>query len=225
MQITPRYPAETAREYAYRTLRDNIVGLQLEPGKIVSEKDLAQQLGLSRTPVREALIELSRSGIVEIFPQQGCGIAKIDYEVVEEVRFLRLTLEKAMVEMACEPTIEKDLTRLRENVHLQEYYLENPVSSERMMELDNEFHRELFVICGKLRIYNLMTSMTTHFDRLRNVALRTIAERSIIHDHQVILQAIEECDAPKGLAMITHHLSRYKTEESELRKQHPQYFK
>ena len=69
MHITERLPRETGRDYALRILKDNIVRLELEPGSMVSENELASELGLSRTPVREALIELSKVNIVEIYPQ------------------------------------------------------------------------------------------------------------------------------------------------------------
>ena len=69
MQIEPRQGRETAREYALRQLKENIISLQLEPGSMVSENEMAAQLGISRTPVREALIELSRVNIGNSSPK------------------------------------------------------------------------------------------------------------------------------------------------------------
>ena len=74
MIIKERTGRETGRNYALRILKENIVMLELEPGSRISENELAQELGVSRTPVREALIELSKSKIVEIFPQKGSFI-------------------------------------------------------------------------------------------------------------------------------------------------------
>jgi DNA-binding GntR family transcriptional regulator len=71
MIITERLPKESARDYALRILKHNIIHLELAPGIVVSENELSSQLELSRTPVREALIELSKSGIVEILPQRA----------------------------------------------------------------------------------------------------------------------------------------------------------
>ncbi len=93
MEITARKSKETARDYAFRTLRKNIVNLKLQPGSMVSEKELADEMGISRTPTREALIELSKSQIVDILPQKGSYISKIDYSLVDEARFMRLVLE------------------------------------------------------------------------------------------------------------------------------------
>ena len=96
MKVLDRLSAENARTYALRVLQYNIINLELVPGSTVSENELSAILNLSRTPVREALIELSKVGLVEIQPQRGSYIAKIDYELIEESRFMRLVLENAV---------------------------------------------------------------------------------------------------------------------------------
>ena len=94
MKIEEKKSGETAREFAYRTIRDNIISLDLEPGAPFTDIEVSQQIGISRTPVREAVIQLSEeSRIIEIFPQRGMRIALIDVELVEEARFLRLIVE------------------------------------------------------------------------------------------------------------------------------------
>ena len=86
--------------------------------------EISQMIGISRTPVREAIIKLKEeSDIIEIFPQRGMRIALIDTDIVQEVRFLRMTLEKAMVELACDMAQEADFVWLEENLTLQEFYL------------------------------------------------------------------------------------------------------
>ena len=91
MKIEEKKSGETAREYAYHTIRDNIISLELEPGAPFNDIEVSQQIGISRTPVREAVIQLSEeSRIIQIFPQRGMRIALIDVELVEEARFLRL---------------------------------------------------------------------------------------------------------------------------------------
>ena len=103
MKIEEKRSGETAREYAYRTIRDNIISLDLEPGSPFNDMEMSQHIGISRTPVREAVIQLSEeSRIIEIFPQRGMRIALIDVELVEEARFLRLVLEKAAAELVCD---------------------------------------------------------------------------------------------------------------------------
>ena len=93
MRIEERRNAETARDYARRILKHNIVSMDLEPGAMVSENELAAQLGLSRTPVREALMDLAKCRVVDVMPQRGSRIALIDYTLVDEARFARQVLE------------------------------------------------------------------------------------------------------------------------------------
>ena len=97
MYLTERLPRETGRDYALRMLKDNIVRLELKPGSLVSENELAAEMGLSRTPVREALIELSKVKIVEIYPQRGSAIARIDCHMVEEAKFMRWRTQRPSI--------------------------------------------------------------------------------------------------------------------------------
>lgn len=143
MTIEAKQRKETASEYALRVLKQNIVSLDLAPGSMVSENEMAARLGISRTPVREALIELSRVGIVEILPQKGSRINLIDYDMVEQSRFLRLVLEREVVKLVCTSEASVDLSSLEENLRLQSFYIEHP-NREKLLELDNQFHALLF---------------------------------------------------------------------------------
>lgn len=224
MQITPRLERETAREYAYRTIKDNIVFLDLLPGSMVSESELAVELGVSRTPVREALIELSKSDLVEIYPQKGSFISLINSELVDEARFLRLILEKAMVELVCDIATEEVLLPMKENLRLQEFYLEQ-ASSAKVLSLDNEFHRLLFVIAKKEHSYRLLEGITTHFDRVRSLSLSVVRDMKIVTDHKEILEALQKKDKALAQDIITRHLGHYKIDEKSLREEYPHYFK
>lgn len=224
MIITERRPKESARDYALRILKDNIISLELAPGAVVSENELSSQLELSRTPVREALIELSKSGIVEILPQKGSRIALIDYNFIHEFNFLRKVLETAVVELDCEVATPEDILILEQNLNQQEFYLKNP-SPARLLETDDIFHRELFRICNKMQIYNMMRSLSTHFDRVRELSLSTLKDIKIVQDHRTILDAIKAKDKDLAKATVEKHLSRYKLDEEAIRSKYPHYFK
>lgn len=224
MRLTERFAKETGREYALRMLKENIIHLDLIPGTMLSENELAGEMHLSRTPVREALLELSKSGIVEVFPQRGSALSLIDYSMVEEARFMRNVLECAVVELDCGMKVPKMLEELEANVRLQEFYLENR-SSEKLLELDDQFHRMLFLMAGKPQIYALMSSITIHFDRVRSMSLATVKELKTVSDHRAILDAVKSGDAQKARALMETHLSRYKIDQKELREKYPDYFK
>ncbi len=224
MDIKARLPKENAREYAMRILKSNIISLELAPGSVISENEMASLLGLSRTPVREALIELGKVNIVEIMPQRGSRVLLIDYNLVEESRFLRLVLESAIIRQVCELKEPQDFSELQENLKLQEFYLENP-SPSKLLELDNQFHKELFRLANKMRCYQWMIDgMEIHFDRVRSMSLSAVKDIKIVEDHRAILQAICQRDANQAVAIVTKHFSRYKIDEQVIRAKYPDYF-
>lgn len=224
MEITQRLAKESAREYAYRTIKYNIISLELEPGSMVSESKLSEELGVSRTPVHEALIELSKSKLVEVYPQKGSYISLIDSELVDEVRFLRLVLEKAMVELACDIASEEDIFLMKENLKLQEFYADHNASIKNL-SLDNEFHKLLFVAAKKENTYRMLEEMTAHFDRVRTLSISIAGYKINVCDHKELLEAIQNKDKEMAKGIITTHLSRYTLNEKSLREKYPHYFK
>ncbi len=224
MHLTKKLTQETGRDYALRTIKDNIIRLELAPGSMVSEKELSAEMGLSRTPVREALIELSKTKIVEIYPQKGSVVSLIDYSLVEEARFIRNILECAVVELVCTMANENDLKRLEDFVRLQEFYCETH-NVEPLLEADNQFHQSLFNIAEKPQAYSLIDSVSIHFDRVRNMALTSVTDLKIVKDHQNILREIANRDAAAARAHMEKHLSRYKIDEEAIREKYTQYFK
>ncbi|MDD3212564.1 MAG: GntR family transcriptional regulator [Eubacteriales bacterium] len=223
MTITERYARETARDYALRMLKRNIASLELVPGTMLSENELSAALGLSRTPIREALIELSKTRIVEILPQRGSRIALIDCSMVEESRFLRLVLERAIIELACELAPTLDFSVAEANVKLQQFYMENQLP-EKLMELDNDFHREFYRLTNRLQTYHLQESMSLHFDRVRSLSLTTVKDIKIVGDHEAILNAVRAGDRAAAAALVEKHLNRYKVDEKAVREQYSSYF-
>lgn len=223
MDISKRGLKENAREYALRQIRRNIITLNLKPGSTVSENELAKELGMSRTPVREALQELQKLNLIEVYPQRGSVISHIDFDVVEEAVFLRKVLENAVVEELCETISELDLLELEQNVKLQEFYLENK-SPQQILDLDNEFHKNLFIMCNKERIYHLTEGMMGHFDRLRTLSLYSVKEIKIVEDHRSIYEAIRSRDKQLASEITLKHLSRYKMDQSEIIDNYPEYF-
>ncbi len=224
IRVRDRMAGETAKAYALREISENIISLELKPGTLVSENELAKALGVSRTPVREALQELQKSQLIEVFPQRGSYVAGISFEAVEEAAFLRRTLEIAIAEELCDKITFEQLEQLTENIGLQEYYLNNGMSS-KIMDLDNQFHKDLFLMCGKERTYNIMQSIMGHFDRIRILSLHTIKDIKIVTDHRAILEAIKSGNKQAVRDLISRHLMRYKFDKDELEKNYPDYFK
>lgn len=226
MRIEERRYAETARDYALRILKNNIITMDLEPGAMVSENELAAQMGLSRTPVREALMDLAKCRVVDVLPQRGSRIALIDYTLVEEARFAREVLEVAVLDQVCARITPADIAQLRQNVRLQTLTQEPGIGdSLSLMELDDAFHQMLFRIAQKENTYNMLCGMTIHFDRVRNLALNVVRDIRIIEDHQQICEAVAMRDAQKAKEVMIQHLGRVHVDEEAIRGAYPQYIK
>jgi DNA-binding GntR family transcriptional regulator len=223
MIVTKREAKETAREYAFREIKQNIITLQLVPGSTQSTNELAKELGISKTPVREALLELNKLNLVEVYPQIGCAISLIDWKIVEETVFLRRVLEKAVAESLCDVITEKGLEKLELNIQLQEFYLDN-CGPQKIMELDNEFHLSMFRMSNKESIFHLMEGMLGHFDRVRTLSLISVKEIKIITDHKAIVNALRLGDKELVKEFVEKHLSRYKLDHEEMLIKYPDYF-
>ncbi|MCL1875724.1 MAG: GntR family transcriptional regulator [Synergistaceae bacterium] len=225
MQITEREARESARGYAMRVIKENIIHLGLLPGSMVSEQELAAELGLSRGPVREALIELTKVKMVEVYPQRGSYISPVDYELVDEACFMREALEIAVAERCClMGVMPAHLTALRENLNLQQFYSEGD-NTRKFWELDNEFHRLLFLNAGVIRVHTLMSSMLTHFDRVRAMALAVIKKGKLVEDHHQILEAIISGNSGAAKSLMHRHLTSYQIDRQAVCDKYPQYIK
>ena len=224
MKLTERLPRETGRDYALRTIKENIISLELAPGSQISENALAAEMGLSRTPVREALIELSKVEIVEIHPQRKSTVPLIDYDLVEESRFMRNLLECAVVELVCGLASPMDLERLNAIIRLQNFYLDGSYTNE-LMALDNQFHGLLFDIAKKSRVFALIQNISIHFDRVRAMALSSAKDLKVVQDHQELMEDIRRKDAKAARALMEVHLNRYRIDAASIREAYPQFFK
>ena len=223
MRNTEKLQKETNRDYALRVIRENIINLELKPGTMISEQDIANELNLSRTPVHEALQELASTKIIEILPQRGSYVSLIDMNLVDEAVFMRSTIESAIAEMACEKATEQDLQELEENVNLQEFYL-NKNNLDKIMELDNAFHQIIYRIANKMQCFYMVKLMNIHHDRIRELHLHSSNPTSIIEEHKEILNAFINKDGKTAKELIIKHLTRVYTQEADIRKKFGEYF-
>ncbi|NHN33421.1 GntR family transcriptional regulator [Paenibacillus agricola] len=213
------------RDYVYDTLKKNIMELRLEPGRLISEKDLVEMLEVSRTPIREALVKLSQEELIETTPQKGSMISLIDLQHVEESRFIRETLEAAIVREACMKLNKEQVLGLQNLISLQEL-CESEENYERLFELDEEFHKSIIIGCGRSRAWGLIQQVTTHYNRIRFLRLSTNHDWKIIMiQHHGIVRAIRDKNPDEAEKVLRDHLELVVIEKEELKQKYPKYFK
>ncbi len=224
MELYTKMPKESARDYALRVLKGNIISLDLKPGTTISENELATEIGISRTPVREAIIELAKAYLIEIYPQRGSFVSLIDPKMVEEARFLRRVMDTAVIEEVCETCDEEGIRLLEENVELQEFYLSKG-TPEKIFDLDNKFHRDIYVVAKKDIIYDIHSTLMIHFDRVRNLSVVTVRNYGIVGEHRAMLEAIKAKDKEEASRLVAKHLDHYHVDEKEIKSRRPEFFK
>ena len=219
--------ARNARDLAYHTVRSRIITMELKPGDELNDRELAQELGISRTPMREALILLNNAHMVAIKPQSGTHVAPIDLHLMELEQFSRYTLEKEILTRMCgrlTPEQEAGYRQLIEAYRVLEASPEEPDREMRLLELDNAFHRRAFELCGMEHHFDHMLASLQHVERIRKFSLQTEENKSVCATHTAILEALLHGSPDDVSEALESHLSRYKQSVAQARSIHPEYF-
>ena len=182
---------ETGKDYAYRVLKDNIMSIQLKPGDLLSESDLSQKLNISRTPIREVLMKLKSEHLIEVKPQSGTYISLIDWNLIEEAVFMRYILEKEALKEACESFPENLIMELEKNIFAQSLIVNKEDNDIEFHRLDKEFHKLLFLGTNKVHIWESITSLSTHYNRMRLLSEMKSNKEQIVEQHKVYLDMIK----------------------------------
>ena len=217
----------SARELAYQTVRSRIITMELKPGDPLNDRELAEELGISRTPMREALIMLNIAHMVVIKPQSGTYVAPIDLKLMELEQFARYTLEKEILNRVrgqLTPEQEADYRLNIEEYRQLEAAPEAPQRETRLLELDNAFHRKAFEICGMEAHFDHMLSTLQHVERIRKFSLQTNENKSVCDAHTRILEMVLHGTAEELGEALESHLNRYKLSVEQARSVHPEYF-
>jgi DNA-binding GntR family transcriptional regulator len=220
-----RVQPTSTRDAIYYALRNQIVLLELPPGTGISEKEISLKFNVSRTPVRESFVRLSQEGLLEIYPQRGTVVSLIDLELVEEARFMREQLEKAIILLSCASFPSDQLTLLKSNLALQHLCIEE-LNHVKMFELDEAFHRTLFEGCKKLNTWGIMQQMNVHLNRTRTLRLATDHHWDQLYtQHLQMVQAIHEHDRDQAERLMSDHMHLTITDQALLKEKYPAYFK
>lgn len=197
-------PRLSVRDQTLETLRRRIISLQLPPGEPLSENELAQEMGVSRTPVRESLILLREEGLVQVFPQIGSFVSLVDLARVSEAQFVREAIECASLRDVATDTA--GLAGLREMLQSQAAADANG-DVEEFFRLDEDFHRELLRLAGHESAWAAVNSAKAHLDRARRLSLRdTRPVATLIEQHTAVVDALEAGNLADADSSLRLHL-------------------
>ncbi|WP_051070978.1 GntR family transcriptional regulator [Paracoccus sp. N5] len=212
-------PAPFAAQLHAR-LRQRIVGCELSPGTRLSEQEIADQYQLSRQPVREAFIRLTGDGLIEVRPQRGTFVTRIDLEWVLCTRFIRESVEADLARRAARRATPAQLQALFAQLAQQE----QATDTAQLARLDEEFHAQLAAIAGKAMVWTHLQQIKIHLDRARHLLTALVARDAIIAQHRAVAEAVASGDPDRAEAAIRLHLRRVLRDLPALLDLSPDYF-
>ena len=193
------------RDVVFQTLRQAILKGELKPGERLMEIKLAETLGVSRTPIREAIRKLELEGLVIMIPRKGAAVANITEKDTKDVLEVRRTLEMFAVEVACDRITKEQLAALKEAAKAFEA---SKGSNDliRIAETDMHFHEIIYEATHNERLVQMLNNLRENMYRYRIEYLKDANYYdSLVNEHQEILDAIESGDKGKaGICMRDH---------------------
>ncbi len=204
------------RDVVFYTLRQAILKGELKPGERLMEMQLANQLGVSRTPIREAIRKLELEGLVLMIPRRGAVVAKITEKDLRDVLEVRTSLEKLAIELACQRMPDETISDLRQALEAFKEALKKEDLTAQA-EKDEQFHDVIFKSTGNQRLIQMLNNLREQMYRYRLEYLKdSSAHERLVEEHEAIIQALSVKDKEKAADIIARHI--YNQELSVIRK-------
>jgi DNA-binding GntR family transcriptional regulator len=200
--------ASSKAEHVYQILRRRILTLELAPGAAIRKDELAEECGVSRSPVSEALSRLEAEGLVVVAPQHGSFVAPLSVSAVEEGAFIRIGLECEAVRRFAIAADDTEREELAANVRRQEDALAER-DIDTFYALDEEFHAIIFAPLRFQRTWNFVETSRAQLDRIRRQLLPTPGRmEATLLEHRRIFEAVYLKDQEFASSAMRHHLSQ-----------------
>jgi hypothetical protein len=206
LEATMEYQEQSLGGQIFNRIRDDILSENYTPGEELKEATLGKQLGVSRTPVREALRQLDLEGLVEIAPNRGAKVIGISRKDVEDIYHMRARLEGLAARKAAEQIKEEELAELEEVILLSEFHVKKP-ESKQMVRLDGRFHEIMYRASGSRMLEHVLTDFLHYVKMARSHSVKTEhrAQESV-KEHKRILEAIRQRDGDLAEQLANEHI-------------------
>ena len=194
------------RDVVFNTLREAILKGDLKPGERLMELQLAAKLGVSRTPIREAIRMLEQEGLAVTMPRKGAEVAKMTLKDMEDVLEIREALDELAVKIACDKISEKELQKLLE---VKDQFENSTKTGDVKMiaEMDVKFHDVIFESTGNPKLVTLLNNLREQMYRYRFVYLKDISQHEkLVEEHREILECILQRDKKKASEAAKKHI-------------------
>lgn len=219
---TPVDPARSYSTQIHARLREAIVRGRLHPSTALSEAAIADAVGTSRTPVREALQQLVREQLVDIYPQVGTRVAPLRVALIEEGCFVRRALECANL-LDLVGTLSTERRREVQALLAEHREALRRGDPEAMFDCDEALHRRMFELAGRPRVWTLIHGTKLHLDRVRWLLLERVPQHPerILKEHRAICDRLLDHDRRGMSVEMQRHIEAVATHLAELRSRLP----
>jgi DNA-binding GntR family transcriptional regulator len=223
LQPLDAFPGSLAQK-VYMSLKQAILSLTFRPGEIMQKSEICEELGVSRSPVAEAVARLSAEGLVNVIPQAGTFVARFSMAEIREGAFLREALELAAIEIVANTITEDQLVLLRRNLRVQEALMQDG-DIAGFYQMDAQMHELILSFTGYKRLAMLAETAWVHVNRARRLNLPAPGRiEATIDEHKAIVAALEARDPEAAREATRHHLRQLITFLEPLVDERPELF-
>lgn len=198
---------ETKSDISYKKIKEMIISGEIDKNTHISLKIMAEKLGVSKSPVREAFHRLQNDGLVEIFPAQGVFIKKLSFDEAINIYDVRIALESYVLESVFPSIKTDDIKKLKDNLKNQKIALEDN-DAGKFMQYDNEMHSYFFILYSNVVFLEIFRSLRIRILRAGIQALMSGAMLDSYKDHVAIIDSLEKRDMNKAIKNLKKHLRR-----------------
>lgn len=218
-------PGVPLAERVHAQLRADILMARLRPGEALSENQLALRLGVSRTPVREAIQRLVREGLVQVWPQRGSLVSLMSLQRIREALFVREAVEcQVMRRLLSQDGPAHRWDGLAACLKQQARALRDE-DVQATLQADADFHRGLLELCGMEGVWPVVAQARDLHQRIRAIAVPELRSgRRAVSDHQAILEALKAGDVERAVRACADHVRHNEALAREVARLHPDYF-
>lgn len=188
-------------------LKSEILALNLKPGTILSETALSERFQISRTPLRDVLKQLALESYIDIYPKKGNLVSFIDLDSVEQMIYLRSTLEKEIIKGLAVQMPLRGTLELTQILDKQQEAVQRENAHDTFLAWDDAFHKALFTLAGREFLWNLIQQYNVHYIRYRRLhLLKREKLEEIRKEHQLMLECITNHNQESIEELVHHHL-------------------
>ena len=194
------------RVKVFHALEDAIISGEYNDGDSLNELKLSQELGVSRTPIREAIMQLELEGLVKNIPNKGAIVVSITKKDVEDIYLIRIQVEGLAAQLCARNIKEEEIKVLEKIVDLQDFYL-SKFDTAPLWQLDGEFHKIIYDCTRNRPLKSMLTSYHNYIQRARDTSIQVDGRaEKCVAEHRAILCAIKNHDATQASTLMTDHI-------------------